>query len=162
MLKILFFKRILEPKTTIFMVIQAIQLETFISWIKYICDGVNLKIAFFEQKDLRNKHVKNALKEHHLEFYENPLTMKNVNDVKDFEIISVFYNSKIDEQIIKQLPKLKLIVAGCTGIDNVDIKACKKENIAVCNVPCYCTNTVAEHTFSLILSLARNIHKAYV
>ena len=121
-----------------------------------------MKIAFFGQNDLRGKRVKNALKEHHLEFYENPLTARNVNDVKDFEIISVYYNSKIDEQIIKQLPKLKLIVAGCTGIDNVDIEACKKENITVCNVPCYCINTVAEHTFALILSLARNIHKAYV
>jgi len=32
----------------------------------------------------------------------------------------------------------------------------------VCNVPYYGENTVAEHTFALILALSRNLHKAYI
>jgi D-lactate dehydrogenase len=39
---------------------------------------------------------------------------------------------------------------------------CRKKGIAVSNVPSYGENTVAEHTFALILSLSRNIHKAYI
>lgn len=37
----------------------------------------------------------------------------------------------------------------------------RKRKIAVCNVPHYGENTVAEHTFALILNLTRKIHKAY-
>jgi D-lactate dehydrogenase len=38
----------------------------------------------------------------------------------------------------------------------------QEKGISVCNVPYYGENTVAEHTFALILALSRNLHKAYV
>lgn len=44
----------------------------------------------------------------------------------------------------------------------VDLKVCKKKGILVSNVPHYGENTVAEHTFALILSLSRKVHQAYV
>ncbi|MCD6412604.1 MAG: hydroxyacid dehydrogenase, partial [Elusimicrobia bacterium] len=43
----------------------------------------------------------------------------------------------------------------------IDLKGCRKRKIVVCNVPSYGENTVAEHTFALILSLSRNVHKSY-
>jgi D-lactate dehydrogenase len=42
------------------------------------------------------------------------------------------------------------------------LATCRKRHIAVSNVPSYGENTVAEHTFALILALSRNIHRAYV
>jgi len=64
--------------------------------------------------------------------------------------------------LLKKLPKLKLLVTRSTGFDHIDIRACKKQGIVVCNVPYYGENTVAEHTFALILSISRNIHKSYL
>jgi D-lactate dehydrogenase len=55
-----------------------------------------------------------------------------------------------------------LISTRSTGFDHIDLKECSERNITVCNVPFYGENTVAEHTFALILALSRNIHKTYV
>jgi D-lactate dehydrogenase len=44
----------------------------------------------------------------------------------------------------------------------VDLATCRARGIAVSNVPTYGENTVAEHTFGLILALSRKIHQAYV
>lgn len=121
-----------------------------------------MKIAFFEIKDWEKKYLKDKLKKHSLVFYSEPLSLENIAKAKDFEIISVFIYSKIDSQIIKKLPKLKLITTRSTGFDHIDLKIAKKRKITVSNVPFYGENTVAEHTFALILSLSRNIHKAYI
>jgi D-lactate dehydrogenase len=65
--------------------------------------------------------------------------------------------SKIDEQIIREIPNLKLITTRSTGFDHIDTETCKKQGITICNVPSYGENTVAEHTFALILSLSRRL-----
>ena len=120
------------------------------------------KITFFEVKPWEIKYLKDKLKKHSLKFFEEPLNNKNILKAKDSDIISVFIYSKVTKQIIEKLPKLKAIAARSTGFDHIDIKECKKNKIKVCNVPYYGENTVAEHTFALILSLSRNIHKSYV
>lgn len=68
----------------------------------------------------------------------------------------------MNAQIIARLPKLKLITTRSTGFDHIDLKETSKKKIAVCNVPYYGENTVAEHTFALILALSRNVHKSYL
>lgn len=121
-----------------------------------------MEIAFFEVKGWEKKHLRKSLEGHSLEFYSKPLNLNNVNKVKDVKIISVFIYSKINKKILSRLPKLKLITTRSTGFDHIDLKECKKRKILVCNVPYYGENTVAEHTFALILSLSRHVHKSYV
>jgi len=120
------------------------------------------KIAFFEIKPWEKAYLKKKLKQHNLKFFEGPISMENISTVKDCDIISVFIYSKIDAVILKKLKKLRLIATRSTGFDHINLKECKKMKITVCNVPYYGENTVAEHTFALILSLSRNIHKSYV
>jgi len=115
-----------------------------------------MKIAFFEVVDWEKKIIKKALKAHDLLFFPTPLTKDNVHEIRDIDIISVFIYSKITSDILKKLPKLKLIATRSTGFDHIE------SSLPVANVPFYGENTVAEHTFALILSLSRNIHKAYV
>jgi D-lactate dehydrogenase len=67
----------------------------------------------------------------------------------------------VDAALIDSLPNLKLIATRSTGFDHIDIAHAVSKNIAVVNVPTYGENTVAEHTFALILGLSRNLHKAY-
>jgi len=121
-----------------------------------------MKIAFFEIKKWEENYLKKRLKSHSLSFYSGPLDSQSVNQAKGFDIISIFIYSKIDQLFIKKLTKLKLIVTRSTGFDHIDLKGCRKKNVKVGNVPFYGENTVAEHTFALILSLSRNIHKAYL
>jgi D-lactate dehydrogenase len=88
--------------------------------------------------------------------------LENTAQIKDFDALSVFIYSKIDEQIIQEIPNLKLVTTRSTGFDHIDLDVCKKRGITVCNVPSYGENTVAEHTFALILSLSRNMCKACI
>ena len=90
------------------------------------------------------------------------LSLENAQQIKDFDAVSVFIYSKIDEQVIREIPNLKLITTRSTGFDHIDIDACKKQGITICNVPSYGENTVAEHTFALILSLSRHMCKACI
>lgn len=54
---------------------------------------------------------------------------------------------------LEKCEKLKLICLTATGYNNVDTEYCKKRNIKVRNVPGYCTESVCQHTFALLLSL---------
>ena len=77
------------------------------------------------------------------------------------EVISPFIYSRVNEETLDLLPDLKLVSTRSTGVDHIDMEACSRRGVAVCNVPTYGANTVAEHTFGLILSLTRRVHKAY-
>jgi len=121
-----------------------------------------MRIAFFEVKPWEKDYLKKKLRNHKLEFYEQPLSIDNVKKARNSDAISVFIYSKIDKQVLQKLPKLKLITTRSTGFDHIDPEECRNRKITVCNVPFYGENTVAEHTFALILSLSRNVHKAYM
>ncbi len=76
------------------------------------------------------------------------------------EILSCFIRSQIDTAFLEQCPNLKLIATRSTGFDHIDLAWCSSHGIAVTNVPVYGENTVAEHTFGLILALSRHIYDA--
>ena len=119
------------------------------------------KIAFFEIEEWEKPYLKSKLKGYDILFFNNAINKTNINKFKDADIISVFIYSKLDGVILNKLKNLKLIATRSTGFDHIDLSECKKRGIAVCNVPSYGENTVAEHTFALILNLTRKIHKAW-
>lgn len=65
----------------------------------------------------------------------------------------------IDEEIMEKCPKLCYIGLFATGYNNIDIEAAKKRNIAVCNVPGYSTDSVAQLTFAYILNHTTSLDK---
>lgn len=119
-----------------------------------------MKIAFFETKNWEKRPFKKLLRSHRLDFYNDPLSVETVKLAKPYTIISTSIYSKVDKKVLSQLPNLKLIATRSTGFDHIDIKECKKRGIRVANVPSYGENTVAEHTFALILSLSRKMYKS--
>jgi len=84
-----------------------------------------------------------------------------LDKIKDSSVLSPFIKSNINKKVIDSLPNLKLITTRSTGFDHIDIDYAKSKSILVSNVPTYGENTVAEHTFALILSIARNLKKSH-
>ncbi len=125
------------------------------------------KISFFEIQAKQEKDYfrKSLRKDFSLSFLEDTLTEENFEkfkgEIEDTEVLCVFVYSEITDKVLEIMPNLKLIATRSTGYDHIDVEACKKRDIMVSNVPVYGENTVAEHTFALILALSRNVHKAY-
>lgn len=120
------------------------------------------KLVFFEATSAERDFIrKSALKR------LRPLSMEGVPQdaddslLKTVEIASVFIYSTLRAETLKRMPRLKMIATRSTGFDHIDLAACRKRGIVVSNVPFYGENTVAEHTFALILALSRKVHQAY-
>jgi D-lactate dehydrogenase len=122
-----------------------------------------IKTVFFEVTPKEKKHLnKKFSKGFDLFFYPEVINESNAKLVADADVISPFIYSKINSQVMTKAKKLKLIATRSTGFNHIDVKNAKEKGISVCNVPYYGENTVADHTFALILALSRNLHKAYV
>jgi D-lactate dehydrogenase len=92
---------------------------------------------------------------------EEPLTEASATLAVEAKIVTVFIRSQVSAGVLRQLPGLELVATRSTGYDHIDLDACAERGVVVANVPTYGENTVAEHTFGLILALSRKIHKAY-
>lgn len=116
-----------------------------------------MKIAFFEVEDWQKDYLKEKLSDNELSFFAEPLSLENINSAEGCPIVSPFIYSQIKKDILSKLPDLKMIATRSTGFDHIDIQTAKENKTTVCNVPFYGENTVAEHTFALILSLSRKL-----
>ena len=76
--------------------------------------------------------------------------------IKDAEVI-VIANTVLKGEVIDAAEKLKYISVAFTGYNHIDLEKCKEKGINVSNAAGYSTNSVAEITFGLIISLLRNI-----
>lgn len=123
-----------------------------------------MKTVFFEIAPWERRYLARALAPLHSQakFVALPLTEETCRLAAGAEAVSVFIYSKVNSAVLRKLPRLRLIATRSTGFDHIDIAACARKKITVANVPSYGENTVAEHTFALILALSRNLHKAYV
>ncbi len=63
----------------------------------------------------------------------------------------------LDQQVLSQLPDLKLIAVSATGFNNVDVEFCREHKIAVTNVQGYSTRSVPEHVIAMTYALKRNL-----
>lgn len=71
--------------------------------------------------------------------------------------IAVMNKFRLDAQLLASLPNLQLVLLAATGTDNVDLDACRERGIIVCNVTNYCTPSVAQHVFTLVLALSTSL-----
>jgi len=76
--------------------------------------------------------------------------------IRDADIV-LLNGLKLSGEILQGAPMLKLVVLAATGTDNVDLAAAQERGIAVCNVRAYCTASVVQHVWGLILSLNQHV-----
>ncbi|MGI8988768.1 MAG: phosphoglycerate dehydrogenase [Bryobacteraceae bacterium] len=67
---------------------------------------------------------------------------------------------QVTPEVLKQAPKLRVIGRAGVGVDNVDLPAATAAGVLVMNTPGGNAVSVAEHTFALMLSMARHIPQA--
>ncbi len=58
-------------------------------------------------------------------------------------------------EVLRQLPDLRLIASCGIGTDAIDLETCRRQGIAVCNIPGRTAGIVAEHALALMLAVAR-------
>jgi len=80
--------------------------------------------------------------------------------IPEYDGLIVRGRTKVTASVIEAASRLKVIGRAGVGVDNIDLEAARKRNIAVVNTPMSTTAAVAELTFGLMLSLARDIPRA--
>ena len=76
-------------------------------------------------------------------------------------VVSTFVHSRVTADQLDRLSGLRMIATRSTGFDHIDVAECDRRGILVANVPHYGQDTVAEHTFALLLALTRKIHRCH-
>jgi D-lactate dehydrogenase len=119
-----------------------------------------MKITSFELEGWERQAFETFRRTHDLELLSTSLSSSNADEYADSEVISTFIYSDLDRSVLEQLPRLRLIATRSTGVDHIDLDYCEQHNVAVCNVPTYGDNTVAEHVFALLLMLSHKMDQA--
>lgn len=72
----------------------------------------------------------------------------------DFLLVAT---ARVDEELLRAAPRLRLVQHQGVGYDNIDVAACRRAGIPVALTPEGTTTGVAEHTLLLILALYRHL-----
>ena len=67
----------------------------------------------------------------------------------------------IDRTTLEKLGKLRIVARYGIGVDNVDLQAARERGVVVTNVPDYCVEEVADHTFALLLAVVRKVVRGH-
>lgn len=91
-------------------------------------------------------------------YYDTRTTDTNelIQRGEDADVI-VVSNLSLNGDVIRGCRNLKLLSVAFTGVDHIDMAACRERGITVCNCAGYSTCAVADLVFGLLISLYRNI-----
>ena len=116
--------------------------------------GVFLDQASLDRGDLDFSSINNTLSD--WQTYASTEPSELAARLADVEVV-VSNKVVLDRQALEQAGRLRLICVAATGFNNVDINAARELGITVCNVRAYCTPSVVQHVFALILMLRRQL-----
>jgi glycerate dehydrogenase len=91
-----------------------------------------------------------------LHLYPTTLGAQIAERIQDAEIV-LLNKARLSREVLQGAKSLRLIVVAGTGTDGIDVPAAQELGIGVCNVRAYCTASVAQHTWGLILSLTQQL-----
>lgn len=118
-----------------------------------------MKVGWFDTEEWEKQYLDSKDFDFEIDFHTESLNEQNRKKASDYDVVSVFVDSDVNKEVIDSFGG-RMIACRSTGYDHVDVDYAAKNGVAVCNVPEYGDNTVAEHTFGLVLALNRKIHSA--
>jgi len=119
-----------------------------------------MKIGFFEIEGWEEPIIREELKDHEIVISKEKISSLSLPEKRDFEILSVFIDSRMDRETLSAFPALKFMATRSTGYDHLEIEAFKERKIPISYVPGYGDNTVAEFTFGLMFCLMRKMYQS--
>lgn len=100
---------------------------------------------------------------HRIVFHEARLDAQSAILAKGARAVCPFVNDVVDAATLRVLHQhgTRLICLRSAGFNHVDLKAAEELDVVLARVPAYSPHAVAEHTIAILLSLVRQIHRAY-
>jgi len=89
--------------------------------------------------------------------YETTTKEETLKRIEDVEVV-ITNKVVITREMMQSSPKLKLIAVTATGMNNIDLESAKELKITVKNVAGYSTNSVLQHTFTMVLHLMGKVN----
>ncbi len=123
----------------------------------YSKDMEGRRVVFFEVEKWEQEYFRDHLHGVELVFHPHRLTPTTLPDADGANILVSFIYSDLHSRTLDGLRDLKGIATMSVGTNHIDMAVARERGITVCNVPAYGPNTVAEHTFALLLALSRKI-----
>lgn len=113
-----------------------------------------MTIYFIQTESTSEERFREELGEHDLRFVG---TADEVGE--DAEMVVLLFWTRIDGAFLATHPKLRFVATRSSGYDHIDLVACRERGVIASSVVSYGENTVAEHTFALILALTRRLRE---
>jgi D-3-phosphoglycerate dehydrogenase len=117
--------------------------------------AVRLNSKVFPINDKERKWIKAAGIEELVEI-EGTSSKEIINVAEDADVLFIT-TAKVGRDVINNLKKCKVLCRYGIGTDKIDVETATERGIVVVNVPDFCLNEMAEHTMTLLLSLARKL-----
>ncbi|PIC62880.1 phosphoglycerate dehydrogenase [Sporosarcina sp. P13] len=93
---------------------------------------------------------------------DTDLTPDQLKDrIKGFDALLVRSQTTVTKELLESADQLKIIGRAGVGVDNIDLDAATEKGIIVVNAPDGNTNSAAEHTVAMMMSMARKIPQAF-
>jgi len=86
----------------------------------------------------------------------------NMEDLKDAHVLLVRSKTKVTAEFLALAPKLKLIIRGGVGMDNVDKKACEARGVMAVNTPKASSVAVAEIAMAFMVAIPAHLIDAHM
>src|ERR1700757_4994810 len=87
-------------------------------------------------------------------------TKDNLNvELADADALIVRSATKVTPELLEKAPRLRVVGRAGVGVDNIDLDEATRRGVLVMSTPGGNAVSVAEHTFALLLALARQVPK---
>ena len=131
-----------------------------------------MKALFFNTQDYEKPYLEAAQQarkaedpafEVEVEYLRAHLTPQTAPLAEGAQVVSAFVNDTLNQETLQILAHggVKMIALRSAGFNHVDLQAAAELGITITRVPAYSPYAVAEHTIALMLSLNRQIPRAY-
>ena len=88
---------------------------------------------------------------------ERPPREEVLRRVKDKDGLVCLLTEKVNEELLRAAPKLRIAANVAVGFDNIDVAACTKRGVAATNTPGVLDETTADFAWTLLMAVARRL-----